>query len=325
MSEGTIIFVNGIHRSGTTLLSRLINALPGVYLVTDGIRIPWLYLQVERIKPVVYPSDMERRKKWPMDLNKNVRDAKKFQEILNKEVSDLALRPEVDCQVRAVVNAVDGSQSYREVFRDLFASLAQAAGVRAVGSKNTHMSHYRGEILEAFANARWIEVVRDPRGWYCSARISHKQEILRAARDWNRCYRGYVREDLVGRERTLLMSFEDLIVRRSGALNDVAKFLGLEFRVSEEWLRNIRLVDNDGRQWHANSSFDKASGQALTHEEIFSREPRDYDILDEVPAFRWRTELTQVEKFLMMALTFPTRRRLGLPFGVNLSNARRHQ
>jgi len=175
--------------------------------------------------------------------------------------------------------------------------------------------------FEDFFNARWIEIVRDPRGWYCSARESHPQDILDAARHWNRCYRGYVRQDSVGRERTILMSYEDLIVRRSGAVNDLAKFLGLEFRASEEWLQNIRLVDNDGRQWQANSSYDKASGQAFAHEKIMSREPREYDILDKVPAFRWRTHLTQIEKFLISALTFPTRRRLNLRFGFDHEHA----
>ena len=49
-----IININGMHRSGTMLMSRLINALPDTFIIKDGIRIPWYYFRVETQKNFSY-------------------------------------------------------------------------------------------------------------------------------------------------------------------------------------------------------------------------------------------------------------------------------
>lgn len=300
-----MVIINGMHRSGTMLLSRLVNALPGTFIVKDGLRLPWYYFQVEDPAPFIYPNDCYRRRVADFDPSRQVLDISRLRAILLEELPELRFGEKTAGRLKQVIESLEDGWSYRRAFTDVMATLAEQEGCSRVGTKTTHMFRFRDSMLSAFPELKWIDIIRDPRGWYCSARVSHHETLVRGMLLWNRVAWTVARSSGAHPNRTLCLTFDQLIMDGQAVMQRICDFLGVPVVVTDDWLQNLNLTVNDGSPWYPNPSFTK-SGQEIQGDQNLRRST-DYRILDPLPACRWRAKLSGKERLWAGLLTAAAR------------------
>jgi hypothetical protein len=145
----------------------------------------------------------------------------------------------------------------------LFSEMIRAYGI-AVGAdwrncarwveKTPKTETYPEEMNELFPDAKFIQMVRDPRAVIASRKQwnikekGHYTEAHRLAREWNRCAREIPR---LRRDsgRFLIVHYEDLVREPRQMLLEICRFGGFEF--SESMLRPTRA----GSRWQGNSAY----------------------------------------------------------------------
>jgi hypothetical protein len=73
--------------------------------------------------------------------------------------------------------------------------------------------------------------------------------------------------------------------------------LGVNVEVTEDWIETLRLTENDGSPWLANSSYTK-NGEWAYHD-VEKQKKMNYQVLDTVPVYRWKKTLSVWEKVTM--------------------------
>jgi len=301
-----IVVLNGMHRSGTMLFSRLINAFPDTYIIKDGIRIPWIFFRVESGDNFLYPRDCYRKPPFPLQLSKSISDIVLFKKILLDELDYLKLPKSLYSALLNMINNCEGKETYSNFFQRFFSKIAQETNAKTVGVKNTHMFQYAHEMLEVFPNMKWVNIIRDVRGWYCSTKVSHPLNVVSSALLWNKAASLLI-EDNINKQRQIYLTFDELIMSRTKTLKKVCDFLNMNFVIDDEWIEKLNLTENDGTKWYPNSSYSK-KGKEI-HGDQNKRRKIDYKIMDTLPVYRWRKKLSIIE---IIALRILSRRGLQL-------------
>lgn len=299
-----LLVINGMHRSGTMLLSRLINAFPGTYIIKDGLRLPWYFLQIEAEKKIAYPRECYGNLSHIFDIHQEVKSVGRLKKMLSEELESLSLNQETHRKMYQVLHAFQNGITYHDAYIELFQTLQNDTDARWVGTKNTHMFHFRDAMLQAIPGMKWIDILRDPRGWFCSAKVSHHENIFRGAWFWNQAALSIARSR-ADHERYMAISFESLLLNSVATLQQICDFLGLGIAVSDEWIQALNLTTNDGNTWYPNPSFTR-DGKEI-HGDQNLRKSKDYKVLDPLPANRWKKKLTVFEKLAISTLTAPSR------------------
>ncbi len=289
-----IVIINGMHRSGTMLLSRLINAFPDTYIIKDGMRMPTFYYQVESDRPFDDPGDCYKKHEIKLDFNRKVRNVDLLRVLLFEDLRGYKFPIGLH---KAWYNHVANFRygiSYKEIYSQLFEIISELNNVSYVGAKVTHMGQYTQTILDTFPNMKWIDIIRDPKGWYCSAKVSHPQSILGSIRFWNRGLRLIAPVS----DRHLVIQYENLIMNSVETLQKICDFLGNGFIVTEDWLKNhAKLTENDSTRWYPNPSYTKNGKKILDDQNQYK--PTDYSFLDKTPVYRWKKKLSFLEKVII--------------------------
>jgi hypothetical protein len=305
-----IILINGMHRSGTMLLSRLINALPDTFIIKDGMRIPWFYYRVETNEKFNYPLDCYRNPEINLDLHRKVRDMNLLKKILLEELEGLNLSFELYKSWKDEIMKFKQGFSYKEVYLHLYQKLSELSGAEYVGAKNTHMFQYSPSILSTFPELKWIDIIRDSRGWYCSTKVSHKLNVFSSARLWNKAVDAIISVSDCYVSRRIVITFEELILCRTKTLQKICDFLGINFKVTEDWLNNLQLTENNGSPWYPNPSYAKSGEKIFGNQN--KRKSTDYCMLDTQPVYRWNKELPLWEKIILQIMSCKNLKRLNL-------------
>lgn len=291
------------------LLSRLINAFPDTYIIKDGMRIPWFYLEVESDKKINYPFGLYRKPLQTIEIDRRISDVKKLLSALVEEMEGIRFAPPMKKIWQAKLNNIRQGDTYKEVFQGLLDCLTEQTGVSRIGFKTTHMFNFAPTLIDAFPDMRWIGIIRDPRGWYCSTKVSHPYHVFGSARFWNREVDSAFYAANAHPDRFILITFEELLCNSVPTLQKLSDFLEVGFTVTHDWIDNLRLTENDGSPWYPNPSYAR-SGEKIPVEQQNKRISTDYRILDELPAHRWRTELQAWEKLLLTIMTRKRRKRV---------------
>ncbi len=140
--------------------------------------------------------------------------------------------------------------------------------------KTPYNEHFAQIIYNWWPEARCIHIVRDPRDNYLTYRRKHQGL---SAEDfsvgWNSSLKvGIQNQEKFGRNRYLIMRYEDLTIDSENTLQELIAFLGIE---DDEVLR---IPTSDGIPWEGNSQFgDKFQG------------------ISSKPVGRWKRELDEGE------------------------------
>lgn len=297
-----------MHRSGTMFLSRLINALPNTFIIKDGVRIPWVYFRVESNEKFIYPKDCYRKFPIALDFNREVHNIDYLKTIFLEELEALRLPlKQHECWKTEILQFKQGV-NYKEFFSRLYDKLSESTGALYVGAKNTNMSQYTEAVLTAFPNLKWIDIIRDPRGWYCSVKVSHPINLLRNMWFWNKDVNNIFSSIVSRRDRHISLTYEELLLSPKKTMQKICDFLGLDIQITDKWIEKLQLTENDGATWYANPSYSKNGERVLGDQN--KRKSTDYNTFDPLPLYRWKTKLASWEKIIIRIMAHKNLRRL---------------
>lgn len=256
MSDDAPVFIVGCPRSGTTLLQRMLDALPGVAIApeTHFIRRFWF-----------------RRARYG-DLSSDESYARLIRDVVAiPEFADMGLDPEAfrDAAFRR-------TRGYGELLGLLFTQYAAVNKARIVGEKTPNHLLYMQTLETLFPLARFVHIVRDPRGVVNSWRHVpwSTGSVSRDALVWRRYLATARRRPPRRRDRLLTVRYEALLAQPAASVQRICRFIGADAvnDVTDDVVTGT--VDVDREPWKANAlrPLDPkrldAWGSELTEEQI---------------------------------------------------------
>lgn len=267
-------FISGIFRSGTTLLTRALDAHPQVHAVYQPFT-PFFkllrnrYIQTCLHQPynpdfpmgIDYHHCTEYRQFVAAVLDKVIFDAHLIAELVRRIEEDIAA--DTSEKPKQIVDHLDRLTpgNARHVVRQLYeiVGMTAAGGPAAVGMKEL----WAEEFFMPFSTTlgiRSIHIMRDPRavcasrngGKYLADCNMKKYPVLFIVKAWKRSLRYYYRNRQ--RSRYLFVQYEKLVGNAPETLAAVCRFLNVP--LSEKMFDPAGFVDGTGRAWQPNSSFD---------------------------------------------------------------------
>lgn len=266
------IFITGIYRSGTTLVSRILNNHSKLWVTYDLVH--FMRFSYDRYNPV--------------QLRENA-------ETLVKEIHARILkRWNVVLDVKSVMSALDHFTeiSYRKIYEAVMESLASQhkGSVLGWGEKTNVCWGQIPDFLKMFPDGKVIHILRDPRDVMCSYReMSYEPGhayLDSAFASLDSFVSAKQFSITLGKENYYCLKYEDLVNNPIRITQSICSFLGIEF---EDILLNaLKFTDKQGGRWKGDSSFDK-----------------DLRAISKKPLNRWKTSARNIEIFFVEMINRP--------------------
>lgn len=279
LSSQSMMFVTGASRSGTTLLAQIM----GKHSEVAGLREMQYFGEF---------WDPRRGPQTPGPAERKEAVAALF-ERQEKGIVAAAGRLSSDPAVDRLVDSLGPDADSAEVFAACVAAFAARTGKHIPCEQTPRNIYYAAELLRAYPNARFVHLVRDPRGVMASQKFRWRRRALMSdpgamrrtqqwrtwvnyhpysvAQLWSLATRLALR--LSDHPRFKLIRFEDLLREPEATVEGICNFLGIDFQNA--------MLDIE----HVNSSYVSVAG---------SQRGMSQGSID-----AWRTKLTQDEQALV--------------------------
>jgi hypothetical protein len=210
-----MFFLFGSPRSGTTLLAQCLSAHPDIVVPDETDFIVPVAFVFDRI------SDLEVRRRILKPL---ITKSKRFGCSIGEYLSHELVEQIID----------RGAETSGDLLNDLYAAVAQAAGVRIAGDKTPNDLLYVRDLLRTQtvpADARIIHIVRDVRdvtwslmqtGW-----VKRVEDFF--PRFWSSSNLS-LKHSLAHEDRYLLVKYEEFVSQPERVLTAACEHLGVEFQ-----------------------------------------------------------------------------------------------
>ncbi|RLD06318.1 MAG: hypothetical protein DRI56_08165 [Chloroflexota bacterium] len=275
------VFICGHPKSGTSLLRAMLDSHPQLIVYPEESVFFRRYLPLAQNKP--FEEQLQLAEQYLLQMfswNKtNPPPNQKYYP--DRDYTHISF--EDTCQAMRKLIAENG---YRHPGDILSASVLAYGEV--TNQKNQEIKHwvektpynerFAEQIFAWWPEAKCIHIIRDPRDNYASYHQLHPDwtpEFFGA--NWNMVARiGLKNEARFGKERYLIMRYEDLVKSPAENVKKIIEFLSIQNNIT------LTTPTRAGRSWKGNSMFaDKFQG------------------ISDKPVGRWREKLTQREAALL--------------------------
>ncbi|MCB0644165.1 MAG: sulfotransferase [Phaeodactylibacter sp.] len=205
-------FIIGVPRSGTTLLSILLNNHSEVYI--DA-------LSVGRRMVLCYEKYLHY-----FALEPQADQAKVLEKIFEKDNRG---------DIRSVVDYknIERYASVQALFQKSVEAQAKAAGKIYWGDKTPLLINHIPEVLQLFPKARFIHMVRDARPNALSLMKRQYTDLRLSAQQWkDENAHALVHQHVIGKEQLIVVRYEDLLTDTENVTRSVCEFLQLKYEPS---------------------------------------------------------------------------------------------
>lgn len=218
--HGVTFFIVGVPRSGTTLISVILNNHSQIFVDKNAIA-----KRILSCRDRCYENfDFEKKGgHWVEQIRKDERLISFF-------------NPSV----------ISGVSSLAEYFSDGLLRRAQEKGKSIVGDKSPDALEDLDSLLAIFPSAKIIHLVRDPRPNVFSLVTRQYMDLQLAAlkwKDWNT--RALNHLDWLGKNRIHILKYEDLVNQPRDTVQTLCEFLGVAF---EEQMLDIKRNEEVKRE-----------------------------------------------------------------------------
>jgi len=212
LSGAKPLFLIGAPRSGTTLLTRILNAHPELLLTNETA----IFLQLN-----------EMVSKSRIGVKAGILYGKQHHTLWADHLNE---------QVLALVD-----RYYSKI-----ATIEGKKELKYWGEKHPHLNRCLEFIAEHYPNARFIYVVRDPRDSACSISEMNKTEIQKTLKNWGKFTQRY--EHFLATltpKNVIVVRYEDVVANYEGETERVLDWLGLDMHPNvKKYIRKNKNVDS---------------------------------------------------------------------------------
>lgn len=273
MHEPAPLLVSGIIRSGTTLLSRILNAHPRMSVFSDPYSGFFIELRNE-VARVMFGETFDPQKplshgffESDTSLKTHLRECS-----LNIPIPPSRL-PEVLERVRsfAVENVPSlekdlvslNADNFHQLFKQLLAALQrvtqnQNGNLEYIGFKQAWAEELLSPVLRSCPDLKVVHIIRDPRAVIASRKkgsqfLSHRYPLLFILRHWRKsfAYALYLQDKFPSQFRWI--TYEDLVSAPEKSAKSLCEFLNLSF--AESMLDVSSFENNNKQPWTDNSAY----------------------------------------------------------------------
>lgn len=267
MTPPASLFVTGCYRSGTTLLDKLLHAHPQISMATQPLPLLYTYF-----KEAFY-RERGLRRRYPLEhlFLEDGYTAADFHDFLDRHIMPAA---ELDGMFEAMADylsqdwtpqllemrAAFQAGTFIDIYRQLDACIARIfpkLRLAYVGSKEVLCEEYIPYLLAR--GVRAVMIIRDPRDMIASANfrqrdsfIGANRPVLYSLRVWRKSMAFTLAYE--GHPGLRWLRYEDLVEEPVQRLNEIAAWLDIPAYPTDAFSKGV--LDQSGRQWQGNSSFD---------------------------------------------------------------------
>ena len=250
------IFIGGHRRSGTTLLSSLLDFHEEILMYPDDSKFFHLFY------PLNFLNKKDSNEKQEIFIKKNISYLK---DILLKKVrikkEDLSFEL-LEKEFRLYSNKKNEWDDYlNAIMKSFYNQTYQSKkNIRYWAEKTTSSEIYAEDIFKKYKNAKFIQIIRDPRAIYASLKSGWKKHyknfkdseslelLLQSCIDRYGYSTKLTKNNVIrfGPEKYLVIKYEDLVKNHRETLNKIKLFLGLNYKIKN----NPTIY---GKEWRGNN------------------------------------------------------------------------
>lgn len=238
ISEGPI-YITGTFRSGSTLISQILNANPNVSLTYDTVK--FLRFSYNKYNPITEP--------------KNLRN------LISDIHHRIFKRHKISINITAILHhfAKISSYSYAEVYNEVMKQNSFYTPNTIWGEKENLSWRSIPDFYQMFPNGRVLHIVRDPRGVLSSWKsFTHAPgfdyldmvfnciDSMQHARTYQKKYKD---------KRYYVLRYEDLVAHTETEVRSLCSQIEIEYH--DDMINAAKFTDRAGNPWTNNSEFTK--------------------------------------------------------------------
>lgn len=206
-ANDTCVFVLGCDRSGTTLLQNLLNAHPDIFMTYE--------------LGLIYPFE-DRYKQLGPEATVQLARSRGLLKGLDEFDENAILQ-------------YGGEHSFAQLMAEMFRQQAKRQNKKIWGDKRPQYTEQITRLAVLFPNARFVNVVRDPRAVALSWAKTDwgPMTAYYAAKAWKKRVQN-AKFDLeqLDKSRSITVHFEDLVNQPKIVLTQICEFIGVEFTLT---------------------------------------------------------------------------------------------
>ncbi len=235
------IFISGAYRSGTTLITRILNNHSKLWITYDSVH--FMRFSYDKYNPITRVKNADR-------LVREIRDR-------------ISRRWDMDLDSERVIAGARsrGKITYAAVYDRIMADLAARykPGAKGWGEKTNVCWGQMPNFLKMFKDGKVIHVIRDPRDVLCSFKKATYEPGFRYLDSAFCCLNSFIRaeefSEILGPDRHYVLKYEDLLNRPEKEVRSVCEFLGIKYEPS--MIDPKAFTDRKGNKWSGNSAFEE--------------------------------------------------------------------
>lgn len=285
----TRLFITGIYRSGTTLISRILNNHSRLWVTYDSVH--FMRFCYGKYNPI--------------------RKISKVKSLLGELSERISRRWGMKIDAGGIIGSIDRLENagYGDIYDLIMDDLASQykKDIAGWGEKTNVCWGQIPNFFKMFPRGKVIHVIRDPRDVMCSYRrmtcepgFSYLDSAFCSLSSFSKI-NGYIQS--FGPEQYYVLKYEELLKNPRQKIKGICDFLGLKFE--DSMLDAEKFIAKDGGPWSGGSSFDKK-----------------LDGISQKPVNRWRKAATRLEIFFAELINRESMKRHGYELsGISVSRA----
>ena len=230
------IFITGVYRSGTTLLSRALNNHPNIAVTYDSIH----------FMRFIYEKD-------------RALDNNKIREIINEIEERVKHRSNANLDFPKILETLNASTSlsYGELYTGIMEDFL-IKGEKKIWGEKTQLAWSKiPDFLTMFPDGKALLLIRDPRDIVSSFKRFTNEEGLKyldgAFTSLSSMQYGKQFEKSLNADNFRLVRYEDLVSNYKNELKKLCEWIGVSWH--EAITDTTKYKDNYGKLWCSNSSY----------------------------------------------------------------------
>jgi len=207
-----IFMIVGMGRSGTSLLQAMLSSHPAVIIPNETQFYTVIARRQHRFASLQRPEVYRKAVDYVLRT---------------RQVRQMALEADT---VHRLAEA--GNPSWDTIFLALLTAYGMKHGAKRVGEKSPGHLLYVGHLKDIFPAARFIQIVRDPRGTINSLRKAPfgSRSIMMGIQSWRRSYALQQKWHAeLGPTRSYCVTYESLVREPRAVLESICRFLDMTF------------------------------------------------------------------------------------------------